>query len=45
MFVCARVVSYLAGEEATHSDDAEDVEDGRSHDGAHPYVPLSDEHP
>lgn len=40
-----RGVRYLAGEEATHADDAEDVEHSRAHDGPHPHVTFGDEHP
>lgn len=37
------VTAYLYGEDATHPDDAEDVEDGGAHDGADPDVPFRDE--
>lgn len=43
--VLRRRVRYLAGEEATHADDAEDVEHGRAHDGPHPHVTFGDKHP
>lgn len=36
------VPAYLHGEDPTHPDDAEDVEDSRAHDGADPNVPFSD---
>lgn len=39
------VTSYLASEEATNANDAEDVEDGWTHDGSHTHVTFSDEHP
>ena len=39
------VVTYLSGEDPTHADDAQDVEDSRAHDGADAHVPFSDEHP
>ena len=35
---------YLSCEDATEADDDQDVEDRRAHDGAHPHVPLGDEH-
>lgn len=38
------MASYLAGEEATHSDDAEDVKDGGAHDGPHAHVAFGDKH-
>jgi len=41
----ALMTSYLSGEEAAHTDDAEDVEDGRAHDGPHTHVTFGDEHP
>lgn len=37
------VTAYLHGENPTHPNDAEDVEDSRAHDGADPNVPFSDE--
>ena len=37
--------SHLSGEDPTHADDAEDVEDSGAHDGAHAHVPFGDEHP
>lgn len=36
------ITAYLYGENPTHPNDAEDVEDSRAHDGAHPNVPFSD---
>lgn len=36
------VTAYLHGENPTHPNDAEDVEDSRAHDGADPNVPFSD---
>lgn len=39
----SQIKAYLYGEDPTHPDDAEDVEDGRAHDGADPHVPFSDE--
>lgn len=39
------VASYLAGEEATHSDDAENVKDSGAHNGPHPHIAFGDEHP
>lgn len=36
------MTSYLAGEEATHADDAEDVEDGWAHDGPDADVAVGD---
>ena len=41
----AAMTSYLPCKEATHTDDAEDVEDSWSHDGPHTHVTFSDEHP
>lgn len=38
-----RLILYLHSEYPAHSDDAEDVEDGRSHNGADPDVTFSDE--
>lgn len=42
--VCVCFVLYLHGEYPTHSNDAEDVEDGGAHDGADPDVTFGDEH-
>lgn len=36
--------SYLASEEATHTDDAENVEDGRAYDCPNTHVTFGDEH-
>jgi len=41
----AAMTSYLASEEATHADDAEDVEDGRADDRPDTHVTFGDEHP
>lgn len=40
-----QMTQYLAGEEAAHTDDAEDVKDGRAHDGPHPHVTFGNKHP
>lgn len=37
------MTSYLAREEAAHADDAQDVEDGRPHNGAHSHVTFGNE--
>lgn len=37
------ITAYLYGENSTHPDNAEDVEDSRAHDGADPNVPFGDE--
>lgn len=39
------MTSYLSGEEATHTDDAEDVKDGWAYDGPHAHITFGDEHP
>lgn len=41
----SQMTKYLAGEEAAHTDDAEDVKDGRAHDGPHPHVTFGNKHP
>lgn len=41
----AHMTQYLAGEEAAHTNDAEDVKDGRAHDGPHPHVTFRNKHP
>lgn len=43
MAISTSVIAYLAREEATHADDAQDVEDSWAHDGAHPHVTLGNE--
>lgn len=37
------VIAYLAREEATHTDDTQDVEDSWAHDGAYPDVTFGNE--
>lgn len=39
----ASMTSYLAREEATHTDDAQDVEDGWPHNGPHSHVSFGNE--
>ena len=38
-------VEDLPGEDGTHPDDKQDVEDGRAHDGADAHVAVGDEDP
>lgn len=35
---------HLSGKDPTYSDDDQDVEDCRAHNGAHPHISFSDEH-
>lgn len=36
-------MTHLSSKEPTDTNDAEDVEDGRAHDGSHPHITVGDE--
>lgn len=37
------IMTHLSSKEPTDTNDAEDVEDGRAHDGSHPHITVGDE--